>query len=165
MDDEHPQDLFLQSYWLPIIRAEVELRRGRGEKAIALLAPTEPFDFAVPGEFTTSSLYPAYVRGQAYLIAGNGNKAKAEFEKVVNNPGMVLNLPLGSLAYLGRARALVLAGRPADAAHTYRDFFRLWKGADSNTPTLLRAQEEFDRLNAAAQRLGISETSEKPMVR
>jgi DNA-binding winged helix-turn-helix (wHTH) protein/tetratricopeptide (TPR) repeat protein len=165
LDDQHPQDTFLQSYWLPIIRAEIELGQGRGEKAITLLAPTGPFDFAVPGEFTTSSLYPAYVRGQAYLGVGNGNKATAEFEKVINNPGMVLNLPLGSLAYLGRARALVLAGRPSDAADTYREFFRLWKGADSNTPTLLRAHEEFDRLNARAQRLGTSEASGKRMVR
>jgi eukaryotic-like serine/threonine-protein kinase len=97
LDDQHPQDLFLQSYWLPIIRAEVELRQGRGEKAIALLAPTEPFDLAVPDAFTTSSLYPAYVRGQAYLVVGNGYKATAEFEKVITNPGMVLDLPLGSV--------------------------------------------------------------------
>jgi hypothetical protein len=119
----------------------------------------------VPDAFTTSSLYPAYLRGQAYLVVGNGYKATAEFEKVITNLGMVLNLPLRSLAYLGRARALVLAGRPSDAADTYRDFFRLWKGADSNTPTLLRAHDEFDRLNAATERLGTSGTSEKRMVR
>jgi hypothetical protein len=63
---------------------------------------------------------------------------------------MVLNLPLGSLAYLGRGRALSLAGRPSEAADSYRSFFRLWKGADSNTPILHQAHEEFDRLNTAS---------------
>jgi eukaryotic-like serine/threonine-protein kinase len=151
LDDQHPHDTFLQSYWLPIIRAEIELGKGRAEKAIILLAQTERFDFAVADEFTTSSLYPVYVRGQAYLAAGNGDKAAAEFEKLITHPGMVLNLPLGSLAYLGRGRALSLAGRSSEAADAYRSFFRLWKGADSNIPILRQAHEEFDRLNAISQ--------------
>jgi DNA-binding winged helix-turn-helix (wHTH) protein/predicted Zn-dependent protease len=151
LDDQHPHDTFLQRYWLPIIRAEIELGQGRAEKAIILMAQTEPFDFAVADEFTTSSLYPVYVRGQAYLAAGNGDKAAAEFEKMITHPGMVLNLPLGSLAYLGRGRALSLAGRSSEAADAYRSFFRLWKGADSNVPILRQAHEEFDRLKADSQ--------------
>jgi eukaryotic-like serine/threonine-protein kinase len=151
LDDQHPHDTFLQSYWLPIIRAEIELGKGRAEKAIILLAQTERFDFAVADEFSTNSLYPVYVRGQAYLAAGNGDKAAAEFEKLITHPGMVMNLPLGSLAYLGRGRALSLAGRSSEAADAYRSFFRLWKGADSNIPILRQAHEEFDRLNAISQ--------------
>jgi DNA-binding winged helix-turn-helix (wHTH) protein/Tfp pilus assembly protein PilF len=149
LSKQYPHATFLQTYWLPIIRAELELRQGRGEKAVRLLAATEPFESAVADEFPTTSLYPVYVRGQAYLSAGDGNKAADEFQKMIDHPGMVLNLPIGALAYLGRARAYALAGRPEQARASYRDFLRLWTGADSNIPVLLKAREEFDRFNEA----------------
>ena len=149
LSKQYPHATFLQSYWLPIIRAEVELRQGRGEKAVSLLAATEPFESAVADEFPTPSLYPIYARGRAYLSAGDGIKAADEFQKMIDHPGMVVNLPIGALAYLGRARAYALAGRPEQARASYRDFLRLWTGADPNIPVLRQAREEFDRFNKA----------------
>jgi DNA-binding winged helix-turn-helix (wHTH) protein/tetratricopeptide (TPR) repeat protein len=149
LDNQYPHATFLQSYWLPIIRAEVELRQGRGAEAVSLLTRVEPFDSAVTLAFPHSSLYPAYVRGQAYLAAGDGNKAAQEFQKIMDRPGLVLDLPFGALARLGRARAYALAGRTSAARDAYREFFKIWSGADPDIPILGEAHTEFDRLNTA----------------
>jgi len=150
LDKQYPNGTFIQNYWLPIIRAEVELQRGHATKAISLLSVTPPFDGAVPDEFATSPLYPVYVRGQAYLAAGDGKRAGDEFEAIIDRPGMVLNLPLGALARLGLARAYVLSGRTAEARNAYQSFFKLWNDADPDIPVLRQAHAEFDRLKLAA---------------
>jgi tetratricopeptide (TPR) repeat protein len=149
LDREYPNGTFIQNYWLPIIRAKVELQRGNATKAISLLSVTPPFDAAVPDEFATSPLYPAYVRGQAYLAAGDGRRAADEFKSIIDRPGMVLNLPLGALARLGQARAYVLSGRTAEARDAYQGFFKLWNDADPDIPALRQAHAEFDRLKPA----------------
>ena len=147
LDNQYPHATFLQSYWLPIIRADVELGQGRGTQAVSLMTHTEPYDSAVTLAFPNSSLYPTYVRGSAYLAAGDGNRAAAEFQKIIDNPGLVLNFSYGALARLGRARAYALAGHSIEARDAYREFLQLWKDADSNLPTLNRAHSEFERLN------------------
>jgi hypothetical protein len=150
LDKQYPNGTFIQNYWLPSIRAKVELQRGNAAKAISLLSVTPPFDAAVPDEFATSPFYPAYVRGQAYLAAGDGRKAGDEFKAIIDRPGMVLNLPLGALARLGQARAYVLSGRTADARDAYQSFFKLWSDADPDIPLLRQAHAEFDRLKPTA---------------
>jgi hypothetical protein len=66
-------------------------------------------------------LYPTYIRGQAYLAAGRGKEAAAEFQKILDHSGMVWNCWTGALARLGVARANGLqaensTGADADAA-------------------------------------------------
>jgi DNA-binding winged helix-turn-helix (wHTH) protein/tetratricopeptide (TPR) repeat protein len=151
LDRQFPHGTFVQNYWLPTIRAEVALKQGHGENAVSLLSAAIPFDSVVADEFTMSLLYPVYVRGNAYLAAGDGNKAGDEFERLIDHPGMVLNLPFGALAQLGRARACKLAGRPAEARGAYEKFFKLWADADRGIPILRQARQEFDRLPTAAQ--------------
>jgi outer membrane protein assembly factor BamD (BamD/ComL family) len=102
-----------------------------------------------PTEFSVASLYPVYARGQAALAAGDGKSAGDEFQALLDHPGMVLNLPLASLAWLGRARAYVLSGQPAEARNAYQRFFVAWKDADSDIPILHQAHEEFARLSVA----------------
>jgi tetratricopeptide (TPR) repeat protein len=150
LDRQYPNGTFVQNYWLPLIRAKVELRGDRAAKAVSLLSLTEPFDAAAPDEFHTSSLYPAYARGQAYLAAGDGKRAGDAFNSLIDHPGMVLNLPLGALARLGRARAYALSGRIAEARDAYQSFFKLWNDADPDVPILRQAHAEFDRLKPAA---------------
>jgi eukaryotic-like serine/threonine-protein kinase len=150
LESQHPRATFLQSYWLPIIRAEVEFRQGRGAEAINLLTRAEPFDSAVTLAFPHTSLYPAYVRGQAYLAAGDGDKAAREFQKIIDRPGLVLDLPFGALARLGLARAYALAGRTSEARDAYQEFFKIWSGADPGIPTLREAHKEFDQLHTAS---------------
>jgi eukaryotic-like serine/threonine-protein kinase len=145
IDQDHPADTFVQKYWLPVIRAEAELQRGKGADALNDLT-VDRLDWAAPPEFSISTLYPAYVRGLAYLSAGDGDKAASEFQKLVDHPGVVLNFPLGALARLGFARALRLVGRGEAARKEYNAFFALWKDADRDLPILRQAQSEAAKL-------------------
>jgi DNA-binding winged helix-turn-helix (wHTH) protein/tetratricopeptide (TPR) repeat protein len=142
LDKEHPADSFVQKYWLPIIRAELELQRGNGTNAVNDLSNVERLDGAAPPEFSISTLYPAYVRGQAYLSAGDGLRAGGEFQKLLDHPGMVLNFQLGALARLGLARAFRLAGNKEAARNAYDAFLALWKEGDPDLPILRQAQTE-----------------------
>jgi eukaryotic-like serine/threonine-protein kinase len=146
LDQDHPADTFVQKYWLPVIRAEVELQRGKGADAVNALNSVERLDWAAPPEFSISTLYPAYVRGQAYLSAGDGERAAGEFQKVLDHPGIVLNFPLGALARLGLAKALRLSGSNESARKEYNAFFALWKDADPDLPILRQAHTEAAKL-------------------
>jgi tetratricopeptide (TPR) repeat protein len=136
----------VQNYWLPVIRAEVELRQGGGTKAVSLLSAAQPLDPSVADGFSISPLFPAYVLGQAYLAAGDGPRAGDQFRKLIDQRGMVLNSPLGAFAFLGQARAYALAGRQAEAREAYQQFFNIWKDADPGIPLLRQARAESDRL-------------------
>jgi len=103
-----------------------------------------------------SCLSPTYLRGQAYLAAGQGNAAAAEFQKILDHSGIVWNCWTGALAHLGLARANVLQARlsqgaEADAARVgalaaYKDFVTIWKDADPDTPILREAKAEYAKL-------------------
>ena len=149
LDKRHPNGTFIQNYWLPIIRAKVALLHKNAVQAQSLLARTRASEMGAPTEFSVASLYPVYARGQAALAAGDGKSAGDEFQALLDHPGMVLNLPLASLAWLGRARAYVLSGQPAEARKAYQRFFAAWKDADSDIPILHQAHEEFARLSVA----------------
>src|SRR5581483_6516659 len=104
-----------------------------------------------------SCLYPAYVRGEAYLAAGQGSQAAAEFQKILDHSGIVWNCWTGALAHLGVARANALQARnlqgaDADVARAralsaYKDFFNLWKDADPDIPILKEAKAEYGELH------------------
>jgi eukaryotic-like serine/threonine-protein kinase len=145
LNKKYPSDTLIQKYWLPIIRARMELRQGNWSQAHETLNVTVPFDFAAPPTLPVSTLYPAYIRGEIYVAAGDGSRAAVEFSKLIDHPGMVLNFPLGALARLGRARAYALSGESAKAQKSYQEFFQLWKEADSDLPILRRARTEFSK--------------------
>jgi hypothetical protein len=103
-----------------------------------------------------SCLYHVYVRGEAYLAAGQGSAAAAEFQKILDHSGIVWNCWTGALARLGVARANVLQSRTsqgadADAARVralaaYKDFLTLWKDAGPDIPVLIAAKAEYAKL-------------------
>jgi eukaryotic-like serine/threonine-protein kinase len=92
------------------------------------------------------TLYPTYVRGEAYLAAHQGPAAVAEFEKILNHPSVVMNDVLGALAHLQLGRAYVLIGDTAKAKAAYQDFLTLWKDADQDIPILKQAKTENAKL-------------------
>ncbi|PYV64848.1 MAG: hypothetical protein DMG97_33760 [Acidobacteria bacterium] len=92
------------------------------------------------------ALYPAYVRGEAYLDMNQGSEAAAEFQKILTHRGIVANGPIGALAQLGVARASVLEGENDKARSAYHDFFALWKDADPDIPVLKQAKTEYAKL-------------------
>jgi ATP/maltotriose-dependent transcriptional regulator MalT len=136
----------LNEYWLPTIRAAVEFSRGNPLRAIELLRPVTAYELASP--YTPEvPLLPVYVRGEAHLALRQGNEAAAEFQKILDHPGIVLNCPLGALAHLGLARAYALSGDMAKARSKYQDFLTLWKDADPDIPILKQAKAEYARLH------------------
>jgi serine/threonine protein kinase/Tfp pilus assembly protein PilF len=143
LDKQWPLGTYIQKYWLPLIRAEIDLQRHQPSKAIDDLGVPTPLELANPDPTLVATLYPAYVRGQAYLAMGDGAKAAVEFKKLTDGRGLVLNFPLGALAYLQLARAYNLAGDSVKARQSYETFFALWKDADPAIPILKQAKAEY----------------------
>jgi tetratricopeptide (TPR) repeat protein len=117
--------------------------------AVERLQRTLPYDFAVPGTGFVGQFgggYPAFVRGQAYLAAGHGQEAAAEFQKVLDHRGVVLADPIGALAHLQLGRAYASSGDSARAKSAYEGFLTLWKDADPDLPILQQARAEYVKL-------------------
>jgi len=146
LDKTSPLDTLVQRYWLPTIRAAVALERQDPNQAIDLLKVASTIELSSITPDLTIFLCPVYVRGEAYLMLHDGNRAAAEFQKFIDRRGVVMNFPWGALAKLGLARAYALQGDPGKARAAYQDFLTLWKDADPDIPILKEAQAEYARL-------------------
>ena len=142
---EAPLDTLVQKYELPTIRAAIELDKNQPARAIELLQSALPYEFAVPPD-TFPTLYPAYMRGLAYLKLGKGREAAAEFQKMVDHPGIVLDFITAPLSHLQLARAQAMMGDKAAARKSYQDFLTLWKDADPDIPIYKQAKAEYAKL-------------------
>lgn len=148
LDHTYPQDTMIQRYWLPTIRAVIALQSRRPSDAVALLSGFGSLDYAYPHIPSVPSLYPVYVRGQAFLAQGDGNRAAAEFQKIIDHRTTVFNFPTASLAQLGRARAFARATDHTQEAHdAYQQFLARWKDADRGTPLIDQAKREDRNLH------------------
>jgi len=143
LDKDFPQHTIVQGYWLPSIRAAIELNTRNGARAVEMLRTAAPYELGQSQPFVVGTMCPVYLRGQAYLQARQGKEAAAEFQKIIDHRGIVLNFPLGAMARLGLARAYALDGDRAKARVAYDDFLNLWKAADSNIPLLQQARAEY----------------------
>jgi serine/threonine protein kinase/tetratricopeptide (TPR) repeat protein len=141
LNTDFPLNTIVLSYWLPTVRASLELSRGNPATAGKVLETAAPYELGGQGY-----LYAVYVRGRTYLLARKGKEAAAEFQKIVDHPGIVMNFPTGALAHLGLARAYVLSGEPTRARAAYQDFLTLWKDADPDIPILKQAKAEYAKL-------------------
>jgi DNA-binding winged helix-turn-helix (wHTH) protein/tetratricopeptide (TPR) repeat protein len=137
-----PSATLIQNYWLPAIRAAIELRTGNTTRAIDLLHAAEPYQWAYE-----SPLIPVYVRAEAYLAAKRGPAAEVEFQKILQHHGGVRNSPVAALAHLGLARAHAMSGDSAKSRQKYEEFLMLWREADPDIPILKQAKAEHARLN------------------
>ena len=143
---DYPQDTMIQRYWLPTIRAVIELQSGRPSGAIALLNTFGPLDYAYPHVPSVPSLYPVYVRGQAFMAQGDSSHAAAEFQKIIDHRTMIFNFPIMSLALLGRARAYACSADTFPKAHAaYQQFLDLWRDADPGLPLVEHVRREDGR--------------------
>jgi serine/threonine protein kinase/tetratricopeptide (TPR) repeat protein len=146
LEKSYPSQTVLKVYWLPTIKAAMELSANNPTQALMFLEAAAPYELGKPPQFQLGTLYPAYIRGQAQLMAHNGTAAAAEFQKFLNHRGIVINFPLGALAHLGLARAYALSGDTAKAKTAYQDFLTLWKDADPDIPVLKEARAEYEKL-------------------
>jgi hypothetical protein len=158
-------DTAVQGNYLPTLRAQLALSRGASakssgtgsSKAIEVLQSVTPYELGTfGGTYSFMCGYPIYVRGEAYLSGRQGNEAAAEFQKILDHPGVVLNGLIGALAHLGLGRAYALKaqsmqgaeadGTRAKARTAYNDFLTLWKDADPDIPILKQAKAEYAKL-------------------
>ena len=145
LDKTFPLDMVVQRYWLPTIRGAVALERKDPNRAVELLKVASPIELGMPTNLTIF-LCPAYLRGEAYLMLHDGNRAAAEFQKFIDHRGLVVNFPWGALARLRLARAYTMQGDTAKARAAYQDFLTLWKDADPDIPILKEARAEYAKL-------------------
>jgi len=145
--ERFPEDTVVQSNYLPTLRAQLAISRNDASKAIDALRTAAPYELGLTSYVGFSgTLYPVYVRGQAYVAAHQGGKAVVEFQKILDHRSVVVNEPMGVLAHLGLARAHAMAGNTAKARAAYQEFLALWKDADPDIPILKRARAEYAKL-------------------
>ena len=144
---EFDRDTMIQAYWLPTIRAAIAINRDDAEKAIELLNVASEYELGEPVQWPShGTLYPVYVRGEAYLRAGEGVQAATEFQKMIDHRGIVANFPLGTLAHLQLGRAYKLSGNADKAREAYAAFLLVWLDADPDIPILKQAKTEYAKL-------------------
>jgi tetratricopeptide (TPR) repeat protein len=149
LETQFSEDTSAQFNYLPTLRALSSLSSGDASRAVEVLEPNLPYEKALTmlsGFAFISGMYPAHIRGEAYLRSHKFAEAAAEFQKILDNPGIVLADPLGAVARLQLGKALKMSGAIGKAKAAYEDFFTLWKDADPDVPLLLAAKADYAKL-------------------
>jgi serine/threonine protein kinase/tetratricopeptide (TPR) repeat protein len=157
LNERYPLDTQMQSLWLPAIQSQLALDRKKPAAALNALQAASGNDLGqIAFVSNLSCLYHIYLRGEAYLAAGQPSASAAEFQRILDHSGIVWNCWTGALAHLGVARANALQSRTtqgadADAARVralaaYKDFLAIWKDADLDIPILKQAKAEYATL-------------------
>ncbi len=147
-----PEDTRVQFTYAPTLRALLALNHSQPSNAVELLQTAIPYEVGIPTEggseflLGAGNLYPAYVRGLAYLAAHHAAEAAAEFQKILDRRGIVVSDPIGALAHLQLGRAYALSGDKTKAKSAYQDFLTLWKDADPDIPIFKQAKAEYAKL-------------------
>ena len=146
LDRKFPEGTLVQFNYLPALRAKLALNKGKAPEAIDILRANTAYDLGMPGNYYWTALFPIFVRGEAYLAAHQGSAAAAEFQKILDHRGIVLNEPIGALAHLQIGRAYAMQGDTTKAKAAYQDFLTLWSDADPDIPILIAAKAEYAKL-------------------
>jgi eukaryotic-like serine/threonine-protein kinase len=148
LNHEAPANTLLNCYWLPAIRATLELNHHRPGNAVQLLQAASPCELGEPNPQVQigGSLYPLYVRGQSSLENGDAQQAVAEFQRMLDHRGVLQNFVLGALGHYQLGKAYVATGDAAKARVEYQNFLTLWKDADPDIPILKQAKAEYAKL-------------------
>jgi hypothetical protein len=148
LESKNPFNTLIKSYWLPTLRASLEIHAGNPQTAVSLLQGAARYELGEMSSVSSiSNMYPTYVRGQAFLMTHNGSAAATEFKKLLDHRGVVQNSILGALSRLQLARALVMMGDIDGGRKQYGDFLSLWKDADPDIPILQQAKAEYAKLH------------------
>jgi len=147
LEKRYPEDTSVQFSYLPALRALEAINQGDAAKALEMTQVAAPYDLAVPGTAFYSgaffgAMYPVYVRGLAYSRMGRHREAAAEFQKILDHPGIMLNDPMGPLARLQFARELSASGDRAKSGAVYKDLLTIWKDADPDLEIVQQARAE-----------------------
>ena len=133
---QYPQSPIWRDWLGPQDRAAIALARGDAASVLTLTDAIQPRTFL-------NSFVPM-LRGQAQLLLRNYTAAAAEFQTVIDHPGVFPGDQVE--AHVGLARAFAMAGDAARARKAYEAFFEFWKRADPDVPILLQTKAEYAKL-------------------
>jgi tetratricopeptide (TPR) repeat protein len=145
----YPEDTIVRFSFVPTLQSIAAIQRGEANKAVDLLQPAAPYELGSLGCCSVGfvgSLYPVYVRGEAYLALKRGTKAAAEFQKIIDYRGLAGSNPIGVLAYWRKAKGLALAGNNREARKEYEQFLSFWRDADTDVPIFRSVKAEYAAL-------------------
>jgi eukaryotic-like serine/threonine-protein kinase len=145
LNERFPEATYVRFGSLPAIRGILAIHRGNAQEAIENLRAILSHELMPPVQGMTV-MVPVYISGEAYLAAHQGAEAAAEFQEIIDHPGLVLSSPIGALAHLGLGRAYAVQGDTAKARAAYQDFLALWKDADPDIPIYKQAKAEYAKL-------------------
>jgi DNA-binding winged helix-turn-helix (wHTH) protein/tetratricopeptide (TPR) repeat protein len=134
LKEKYPNGTLENGIWIPMFKAQIELEKGNPQEAVKLMENAKEYEWAFG-----SWLQPQYIMAQAYLQSGETEKAKAEFQKILDNRGRGATAVFYPLAQLGKARAM-------KAKREYEKFFEWWKDADEDLQIFIEAKKEYENL-------------------
>lgn len=143
LERRFPQDTSVRFSYVPVVRAVIALNQGQPAQALDILKIAAPYERGIPRSAFSGfygTLYPVYVRGEAYLAQRRGAEAAAAFQTIIDSKQLVINDIIGALAYLGLGEAEALAGHTDKARAALDELMKIWSAADPDVPTLKRAQ-------------------------
>jgi hypothetical protein len=162
MERRYPHDSFFKTLWLPMIQAASSLVRRAPAAAIERLETTARTESG-----TNAALWPAYLRGLAYLEQDALAQARLEFKKILDHSGVLIPkdfnpaaITLYPLAHLGTARAAARAGDVGASLSSYAALLALWQEADDDAGIVRAARQEYHQLKLA--RGDTARTAQKP---
>jgi serine/threonine protein kinase/predicted Zn-dependent protease len=139
-----PHDTIVNSVWIPVARALAQMHANNPVKAVELLESARPYELGIGPD--SCGAWPLFYRAQAYLLAHDGQKAAAEYQRIIAHRGVDPGTPIQTLSGLGLARAYALQGDSAKARTAYQDFIAVWKDADTDVLVLKQAKAEYAKL-------------------
>jgi DNA-binding winged helix-turn-helix (wHTH) protein/tetratricopeptide (TPR) repeat protein len=148
LHDRFPEDTVVNRIYLPVLKAVVAIGKGNAPEATEDLQVTTTGEMAMPGDGSAmlGNVHSPYIRGEALFRTNRVQEGLAEFQKIVDHPGIRFTDPIGSLAGRQISRGYRLAGDQDKARTEYEKLFKQWAAADPDLPVLKEAQREFRSL-------------------
>ena len=148
LHDRFPEDTAVNRIYLPVLNAVLAMEKGNALEAVEDLQVTTTGEMAMVGDGSAmlGNVHSPYIRGEALFRAGRVKEGLAEFQKIVDHPGIRFTDPIGSLAHLQISRGYRLTGDRNKARSEYEMLLRRWSDADPDLPILKEAQSEFRAL-------------------
>jgi tetratricopeptide (TPR) repeat protein len=148
LHDRFPEDTVVNRIYLPVLSAVLAMGKEDSHKAVEDLQVLTTGEMAMVGDGSAmlGNVHSPYIRGEALFRAGRVQKGIAEFQKIVDHPGIRFTDPIGSLAHLQISRGYRLTGDGNKARSEYEMLLKRWADADPDLPILKEAQREFHAL-------------------
>ena len=145
LHDRFPEDTAVNRIYLPVLSAVQAMAKGNAPEAVEALQVATTGEMSMPGDGSAmlGNVHSPYIRGESLFRAGRVREGLAEFQKIVDHPGIRFTDPIGSLAYLEISRGYRLAGEQDKARSEYQTLLKRWSDADPDLPILKDAQSEF----------------------